>query len=52
MENFIIVQVDYEYCNYINNNLPMTVYDRCCDFLLLEEKCLAYKNTKELISNK
>ena len=40
------------YYNYIHNNLPSNIYDRCCNFLLLEEKCLEYKNIKVLVSNK
>lgn len=27
---------------YINNNLPESVKNRCCDFKLLEKKCIEY----------
>ena len=32
------------YNKYINNKLPNSIKNRCCDFLLLEEKCNQYKN--------
>lgn len=30
------------YFNYINNNLPLNIRNRCCNFKLLEEKCKDY----------
>lgn len=30
------------YKKYINNLLPINVKDRCCNFILLEEKCKEY----------
>ena len=30
------------YKKYINNLLPINVKDRCCNFILLEEKCREY----------
>lgn len=31
------------YNKYLNNSLPLEIKKRCCDFKLLEEKCLEYK---------
>ena len=31
------------YQNYKSGKLPKNIKDRCCNFLLLEEKCLDYK---------
>lgn len=36
------------YSLYINNLLPVNIRNRCCDFKLLEIKCLEY-NKKELL---
>ena len=33
------------YFNYINKKLPINIYNRCCNFPLLEEKCKKYNNT-------
>ena len=30
------------YFNYVNKKLPINIYNRCCNFLLLEEKCKIY----------
>ncbi len=35
---------------YKNNKLPLNIKDRCCNFLLLEEKCYIY-NKNNLIYN-
>lgn len=32
---------------YKNRKLPINVVDRCCNFLLLEEKCKTYNNKKK-----
>lgn len=37
------------YNRYLNNNLPKNIYDRCCNFKLLEEKCEEFN--KQYISN-
>ncbi|MBQ8891783.1 MAG: type III toxin-antitoxin system ToxN/AbiQ family toxin [Bacilli bacterium] len=34
---------------YKENKLPLNVKNRCCNFMLLEEKCMEY-NKKELIA--
>ena len=34
------------YLNYISKKLPKNIYDRCCDFKLLEEKCKLYNHSK------
>ena len=31
------------YQNYKDNKLPKNIMSRCCDFVLLEEKCKEYK---------
>lgn len=36
------------YNNYINNKLPLNLRLRCCDFPLLEEKCLEYEIVEEV----
>ena len=36
------------YTLYVNNKLPVNIKDRCCNFILLEEKCEDYN--KESIS--
>jgi protein AbiQ len=33
------------YNNYINKKLPDSLFNRCCDFKLLEEKCKEYNKT-------
>ena len=33
---------------YINNMLSKGIKDRCCNFPLLEEKCIEYNNSKAL----
>ncbi len=35
------------YENRVKNTLPERIKDRCCDFQLLEQKCLAYSNVVE-----
>ena len=35
------------YANRVNNTLSQRMKERCCDFQLLEEKCLAYSNVVE-----
>lgn len=30
------------YKKYVNNLLPINVRNRCCNFILLEEKCRDY----------
>lgn len=37
------------YERYLNNKLPKNIYDRCCNFKLLEEKCEEFN--KRYISN-
>lgn len=37
------------YYNYINDKLPDSIYERCCNFSLLEIKCNEYNNS--LIKN-
>lgn len=32
---------------YINNKLPLSIKNRCCNFKLLEKACKQYNNTKE-----
>ncbi len=32
------------YFGYLNNKLNVSLRDRCCNFKLLEEKCLEYKS--------
>ena len=32
---------------YVNNKLPKNVKDRCCNYLLLEDKCNEYNLNKE-----
>ena len=32
------------YCRYLDRKLPISIYNRCCDFLLLEDKCKEYNN--------
>lgn len=34
------------YLNHISKKLPKNIYDRCCDFKLLEEKCKLYNQSK------
>ena len=34
------------YFRYLNNRLPRNVKDRCCNYLLLEEKCVEYNSSK------
>lgn len=34
------------YVLYKNNKLPQNVKNRCCNFLLLEKKCILYNNKK------
>lgn len=34
------------YLNYILKKLPKNIYDRCCNFKLLEEKCKLYNQDK------
>ena len=36
------------YSKYINGTLYQNIYDRCCNFILLEEKCDSY--TKQKVS--
>ena len=36
------------YFRYLNNRLPRNVKDRCCNYLLLEEKCVEYNSSKVL----
>ena len=33
---------------YINNRLPRSIKEKCCDFLLFQEKCMEYNSTKIL----
>lgn len=40
------------YIDYKEGIISNKIKKRCCNFLLLEEKCLEYQNTKELVSNK
>ena len=35
------------YIKYDNKKLPKIIYDRCCNFKLLEKACKQYNNTKE-----
>lgn len=37
------------YNNYLTKKLPKSVYNRCCNFVLLEEMCKKYQ--KSLVSN-
>ena len=32
------------YFNYINKKLPINIFNRCCNFPLLEEKCKEYNS--------
>jgi len=34
------------YIKYVEGKLNKSVYDRCCDFILLERKCLDYNKEK------
>ena len=36
------------YIKYDNKKLNKNIYDRCCDFKLLEKACKQYNHTKEL----
>ena len=36
------------YHRYTNNRLPRNIKDRCCNFPLLEEKCMEYNSIKTL----
>lgn len=33
---------------YVNNRLPKSIKDRCCNYSLLEDKCNEYNTNKEL----
>jgi hypothetical protein len=35
----IVKKAEYLYKQYINNNLPSNIVNRCCNFKLLEKKC-------------
>ena len=43
----ILTQSKLLYNLYKEDKLPKNVKDRCCNFLLLEEKCKEYKNILE-----
>lgn len=36
------------YDNYVNKTLDKNIFERCCDFKLLEEKCREYNNQSTL----
>lgn len=36
------------YENRTKNTIPVRIKDRCCDFQLLEEKCLAYSIAEDM----
>ena len=51
MLNLEIVRVDSDYCDYLrqlynSGKLPDNMKLRCCNFKLLEEKCLEYNKIK------
>ena len=66
MKNFILVRLDYNYCDYlrqfddgklygrskklynkyVNGTLNHGIAKRCCNFTLLEEKCIEYNRIK------
>ena len=58
--DFLFIRANYKilqqkayniYNKYINNKLSDKVYNRCCNFKLLEEKCIEY-NSKETVALK
>lgn len=44
--NLILKKAKHIYNLYLINKLPKNVVSRCCDFKLLEEKCLEYNTIK------
>lgn len=48
MDSLILVRLDSKYCNYLrqfDNKVPYpNIAKRCCNFKLLEEKCIEYNN--------
>lgn len=50
-EKYIKNRAKKLYDKYISKNMSQSLYSRCCNFSLLEEKCQEYKNKEKITSN-